>query len=388
MLGMTRTRTSTLTSNEEIALAQDFGFADGHAYHDLDDSQRAVVMALPDIWQRAAHRKHVEIEREFAAAFYELAKQPSRLFDPRFRICTTASQSIDLVARFLAQYQLRVGLVEPTFDNLALIIKRWNVPLASIAFNDLLCSEALAAASCEIDALFLVLPNNPTGENLNYEQFRAVVDYCRIARKLLVIDFCFRFFAPINGDFFEIMESAGIDYICVEDTGKTWPTLDMKASLLAYSSRIASALEDIYAEIFLCVSPFVLSVLTSFIQAKDPGEVLNDLWELVDARQERVRSALQGTRFRSLSIANNARLPVAWIDIGSSGKSDFEVVRVLQERGIACLPGRHFYWNSHGSRGHDRIRLALFKTAHVFDFGMERLAKLLRHHYPDVASDT
>jgi len=374
-------RIPTLTSCEEVALTQEFGFADGHAYHDLDDSQLAVVSALPNIWKQAARRRQADIERDFTSAFYTLAKQPSRAVDRRFRICTTASQSIDMVARFLSLRQFRVGLIEPTFDNLALILRRWKVPLASIAFGDLLDLDALAKVADGLDALFLVLPNNPTGESLSDEQFTAVVDYCRQEGKLLIIDFCFRFFASVASDLFVIMDSAGIDYICIEDTGKTWPTLDMKASLLVYSSLVANTLEDIYAEIFLCVSPFTLSVLTSFIQASEADDGLNALWSLVDSRHSRLKAALEGTCFRSLSSSSGVRLPMAWIDIGGSLVTDTDVVSILQQSAISCLPGRHFYWNSNGKNGRGRIRIAFLKSAPTFDVGMERIAEVLLRHF-------
>lgn len=238
--------------------------ADGHAYHDLALSQTAIIEKLPTLWASAKSKKHRDAEEEFKNAFMTLAQSPSLMHYPHFRVCPTASNSIDTVATWLKEKNLSALLIEPTFDNLALILKRRGVAIDSI-LEDEIPLIAKNKLNKEFDALFLVNPNNPTGRQMSKSEFVEIVGWCKHHGKALLLDNTFRFFVSQDYDMYEILNDSKVTYISIEDTGKVWPTQDLKVSLLFFSYDIAAEMNVIYEEIYLCISNFQLEILGHFL---------------------------------------------------------------------------------------------------------------------------
>jgi hypothetical protein len=102
-------------------------------------------------------------QRAFESAFYELAGQGSvvdRLVRPPHHY--SSSLSVEVLANYLRAQRFSVGLLHPTFDNIAPILSRHAVPLTAVSeaiFDD--PPDEGHHVGC--DAIFLVAPNNPTG---------------------------------------------------------------------------------------------------------------------------------------------------------------------------------------------------------------------------------
>src|SRR5262249_31014571 len=115
---------TTLTEAEVAGLGATYDLANGHAYHDLPAELRAVINHVPEIWNYAASKSVPEMEEEFkrtsADVFGSLALADHRYYS----VCPTASNSIDIVATWLRMKRYNVGLLEPVFDNLYLVLRR------------------------------------------------------------------------------------------------------------------------------------------------------------------------------------------------------------------------------------------------------------------------
>jgi aspartate/methionine/tyrosine aminotransferase len=233
-----------------------------------------------------------------------------------------------------------------------------------------------------VGCVFLVSPNNPTGFRLNRAEFAELCNLCAKLDKLLVVDLTFRFYAEEPYDEYEILHSSGVKYFTIEDTGKTWPTHDLKASLLAYSPDVASLARQIYEEIFLCSSGFALSLFAELFHITSEEGVEKCILDEARRRRGQVDAALAGTRYRSTSGRGAVVLPLAWLDCEDSGLSDLEVTDGLRSTGIAVLPGRHFYWNHHPSRRSNFIRLSLLRPDDVLRDGLDAIGR----HLPELTS--
>ncbi len=119
----------------------------------------------------------------------------------------------------------------------------------------------------KLDALFMVNPNNPTGFVIDAAMMKNIVVLCCRLNIILILDTSFRFCHKTAIDEYALLVEKGASFIVLEDTGKQWPTLDAKASLLSYSKNLAQEIRAIYEEVYLCCSNFVLRVIIAFIEA-------------------------------------------------------------------------------------------------------------------------
>jgi len=209
---------------------------------------------------------------------------------PFCRPCPTASNSIELVAAMLRRRRLPTALVEPTFDNLALLLHRREVSLHAIDERLIFDDTAIDALEQQlvtsgVGALFIVSPSNPTGRCLTSGHFSEIAELCMRCGVMLVIDSSFRMY---NRDLFDdvaLLLRSGVSFIAFEDTGKSFPTLDTKASLIYASPDLASELETLYNEVYLCASGISLLLLSRAFERTHEAGIDNVLWSLVDQRR-------------------------------------------------------------------------------------------------------
>jgi aspartate/methionine/tyrosine aminotransferase len=285
-------------------------------------------------------------------------------------VCPTASNSIDLVGAWARTTKTKVGLIEPTFDNLALLLKRREVEVQSISehlfhtegFDEL---EQLIVHT-GINALFITNPNNPTGRLVKEGQLRRLTDLCKKHKLTMIFDTCFRFCQKVNVDEYKIMKEEKIPFIILEDTGKIWPTLDSKASLLSYSADIAPLMRPLYEEVYLCSSNFTLALLCTFMNRIESLGGLKFFQKMLIERHICAREQIQYLPFKILNDHVDTIMSVIWLDIRAIGKTDLELINLLTQFSVSILPGRYFYWNSHHTNGHYHVRISLLKPKQTF----------------------
>lgn len=366
-------RYPNLTRYERDSLGRAFNLADGHARQTQDDAQDEIRRRLPALFRTSEFGRQPDIEHDFQAAFFDLAGQTSAVERPDTLLCTSASLATDLVATFLSRAGYSVGLVQPCFDNLATIMERRRVamvPLTEAWFR------APLPGKSDVDALFLVLPNNPTGFLLDRAGFAALAERCAAGRRILILDWTFRFFSDLNGwDQYEILDASGVSYLCIEDTGKTWPTLDLKCSILAASTDLYPELLKVHNDVLLNVSPFVLRLLREYILDSRRRGLDASVRHPVVVNRARLGAALTGTGL--VPVPGDAAVSVEWVRIDSPHLSSGDVVDLCAGIGVGILPGDFFYWAEPGL-GRRHVRFALARDPRMFAQVCQRIEVMLR----------
>lgn len=370
---------NSLTEHEVLGLSAKYNLADGHSYISAKKHFDPVLKALPEFWDSAMNMSVPEMERLFKNKFSSYFHLNGLASHDYFSVCPTASNSIDIVGAWARSHHYKVGLVEPTFDNLAQLLKRREVTLQAIpepVFNDIVALGEFVKRK-KLDVLFMVNPNNPTGGVLEAEAMSEIIEVCREHDVVLVLDTSFRFCRKNKMDEYALLIEKKLPFIILEDTGKQWPTLDTKASLLSYSQCLAKEVRCIYEELYLCSSNFSLGVINGFIDETQKKGGLAYIQSVVEKNRALAKSMLEGL----VTIIEDAQagsiMSVMWLDIECTGLTDLELIAFLADYEVAVLPGRYFYWNSHDVAGHNRVRIALLKPDDVFGDSIARLKRAL-----------
>jgi len=346
---------STLTAIEASGLDRPINLADGHA------KLRPAARHLPgDLLHQLDRRSQVEIESKFLRTYGAAANEavPDAVLFP------SASLAIDAVAKHLHQSgRLQVGLLEPAFDNLALLLRRAALDIKPVDEAE----EDLVEAAAHCDALVLILPNNPTGWVPSQAALSRVAAAADKSGCLIVCDRTFRFFRPGLGAW---PRETACDWITIDDTGKTWSTLECKTSFVMASNPSAlSQVKEIAQEITLNVSKVALYIATDAIERENGAARVRSV--VLHNRRELSRTLLPiGYRLSSQSLS------VALLELPSDlpfGAAEFS--HFLAVNGIAVLPGPQFYWYE-PQRGHSQIRIAMARPPSLFRAGMARICAL------------
>jgi aspartate/methionine/tyrosine aminotransferase len=368
-----------LTEYEIDTLPQTYNLTDGHAFRRWFAAEEAIIDRSAQLFKNNDRRQQVEIEREYIRDFSHLARQTCDEDALGYFMCFTASMAFEIIANYLRLNRLNLTLIEPCFDNLADIFLRHQIPMRP--FPDTLLEAPgdafkRALRAVDSDAICLVTPNNPTGVTLAQSNLRSLVHFCKEQRKLLILDNCFRAYLPRHLVYnqYQLVLEAGIDAILVEDTGKTWPTSEIKAPFFAVSrSRgLFGWMYDIYTDFLLHVSPVGIKLMHEFIRLSEQDDMAS-IQEVVRVNREALYENLAGT---FLTPCERPFMSVAWlrIDHSLSGRA---LKQVLDEHGVFVLPGNHFFWHDR-RQGEQFIRVALARDADMFREAASLLGEVCR----------
>ncbi len=365
-----------LTELEIDALEAAHNLADGHTYRSWHPSEQAVVDSAATLLRRADRSLQAEIEQEYLSTFFALSQQTFAPDVCEFFFCFTASSAIEAIANHCRIEDRSVALVEPCFDNLGDIMRRHGIDLQPLP-EDLFDSPGQLAehlAATRPDAVFLVSPNNPTGRRLSRDGFAAAVAYCADYGATLILDACFRFYLELDEmyDQYGMLIESEIDWIVIEDTGKTWPTAEIKAPFFSVSKSLAPALGHIYSDFLLHVSPFALLLLKGFLEVSAADDLAGVGGPILQNREE------LGQRIADTVLVDAGAGPtsVAWLRIDAP-LSAAELTQIAARGGVHILPGDRFHWND-PARGSEHVRVALARDPSYFRRAVERLAGLCR----------
>jgi aspartate/methionine/tyrosine aminotransferase len=362
-----------LTIREIPLLPARFNLTDGHAFRDWTPAESAIIDRAPELFRRVDRTRQREIEAQYIERLMCLTGQS---YDPdslRYLICTTASESIEIVANFLRLRDMSLALIEPCFDNIADIFRRHWLRMHPVSDTILVSTDArprLPQVPCS--AICLITPNNPTGSVLTAGSLEALIEVCAERDMLLILDTCFRAYVPDRQvyDQYRMLRDSGINFLVVEDTGKTWPTMELKASVLAMNASLYDAIFDIYSDFLLHVSPFTITLLTEFVNLSisDRCAAVRDV---VASNRKALYRALEGT---GLVPTEKPHASVSWIDTGARNAGD--LVRRLEENGVFVLAGNRFFWSA-PEKGDRFLRVALVRPTGVFAEACDALAETL-----------
>jgi aspartate/methionine/tyrosine aminotransferase len=329
--------------------------------------QEQLLRNLPRWYLECETASQQAVEEEFTEAFFEIAGQPSA-HAACLSLHYSASVSIAVTAKQLRDRGGRVLVMHPTFDNIPALLSHYHVPMSPISVAEVAALDRELPG--DVSALFLVVPNNPTGESIDPDALRRVAQRCAREGVLLLIDFRFRFLSELHAwDQYEVLLDSGVDFLCVEDTGKTWPMLDMKVGMLVASPSLRTPVREITEDYLLNVSPFVLKLLTEYIRSDPERSWL----EIVDANRARLREALLDTGAELVDA--RAAQSIAWVRLPDGWDGD-DFCRWTSDRGVALCPGGPFYWHE-PERGAGFVRIALLRPTHYFAAAAAHLSALM-----------
>lgn len=372
--------TKTLTDYEKISLQKVYNLSDGHARQDLSPTQSLIIQQLPQIYQESQLLLQNEVEDRMKKSFFSLAFQDTKTSTSLIEntlLCHSSSAAIEIIGNFLGKRCSRVALIEPTFDSIPRILVRLGSKLVPISEVDIMESDTLydTIDKLEADAIFLVCPNNPTGFTLTKDQFHQMALACSATQTILVVDFAFRFYSShMYWDQYSFASSIPeLDYIFIEDTGKTWPTLDIRIGMLSCSKGIYNDIESIHNDYLLNISPLILNILYYFIEDTIHYGVKDTVLRTSEVNRIELRSRLENLplRFRETT------LNIEWVELRNEFNCNL-IYRALKERSVHILPGDKFFWKNK-SQGTNYIRFALAREPKMFKEASSIIAEILNN---------
>ncbi|MDA2809435.1 aminotransferase class I/II-fold pyridoxal phosphate-dependent enzyme [Nocardiopsis sp. RSe5-2] len=375
-----------LTQHEIKALKTRYNLADAHTHQRQSPEQEKIVARLTELWHESEDHTQAYFEDRLRSAFFRLHRQPTALRMDRALLSYSASVSTMVAAMYLRRHGMSVALVEPCFDNLTDLLRNMQVPLEALP-EESLADPARAydrlAEECTADAVYLVDPNNPTGFTLasgGMEGLREVVRFCADHGRLLVLDFCFASFAlaaeGTRADVYALLEESGIDYLAIEDTGKTWPLQDAKCALLTAGGSLQREIYDLHTSVLLNVSPFVLNVVARYVE-DSIEDGMGSVRRIVRENAATARNALHGPvlEYQEPMVETS----VAWFRIRPGHLTASRLQEELLADEVYVLPGTYFYWSA-PERGERFVRVALAREPEMFRLAMDRMRKVLMRH--------
>jgi aspartate/methionine/tyrosine aminotransferase len=362
---------------------------DGHAFRRWSAAEEAIIGRSTHLFKNANRRMQAGIEREYTQDFSRLARQTWDQEALGYLMCFTASMAFEIIANYLRLRRMSVSLIEPCFDNLADIFIRHDVPLSPFpdAWLEYPRDEFEQALSAiDSDAICLVTPNNPTGMTLSEDNLRALVQFCKERRKLLILDNCFRAYLPrhLRYDQYRCILDADIDVLLVEDTGKTWPSAEIKAPFFAVSRArgLFDHIYRIYTDFLLHVSPVAIKLMQSFILLSEQDDMAS-IHEVVAVNRKQLYESIAGT---FLTPHERQFASVAWLRIDDP-LNGLKLKHILDQNGVFVLPGHHFFWSDR-RQGEKFIRVALARDADMFCEAASVLGEVSRNASAKVTVDS
>jgi aspartate/methionine/tyrosine aminotransferase len=363
---------SSLTSVERNSYDIRWNLADAHARQRQTSSEKERIYSrFGDLFSEAENLGYHELETQALCAYLDSINQVTR--PKKFFSIYSSSVSMMIVARLIRENNRSVQLVVPTFDNIPDLLKAEKVKLFPRPENmPLVPASKMRGRKKRV--IFEVSPNNPTGNFISAKALRELAEYCAANDVWLVLDQTFK--AQVSEscfDHYAILDASGVEYIIIEDTGKLWPTLDMKVSFLVASPRLADLLEPIVDDVLLNVSPFILALVKAYSQLSQENEYLF-VRSLVRDNREFLRDSLGRSAapirvqypdsmvsVEMLSLTNSVTLKKA---------TDFLASNQIQVLGVDS-----FYWD--GTTPGNQLRISLARDRDYFRESFSALLELL-----------
>ncbi|MEV1109145.1 aminotransferase class I/II-fold pyridoxal phosphate-dependent enzyme [Micromonospora sp. NPDC049751] len=363
----------TNTEYERLALTGGLNLSDGHARATLDAEQRRILTAMDRHLQRADSAGQDDLEHAFLESFFALAGETRWQHSPGRFLTFSASSAIKIAAQVCRLRQQRVLLIEPCFDNIRHLLATEGVDLQPLPENEIISAGRLLD---EHTTVWLVLPNNPTGFTLDRHQFRRIAHDCAVAGATLIVDSCFRFHTTTTAGWsrYEILHDENPSFALIEDTGKTWPTYDLKIGATLTSADLAPDFHRLHDQLLLNVSPLHLIVLREFIDDSRRRGLGRTVTAVIDRNRTGVH-ALVDDGLLGHPSPWCANVPMEFLALPHDHDA-VEFWAALRERHVDILPAHNYYW-SDPTRGRGTFRIPLSRPPEHLDAAVDVIRQVL-----------
>jgi aspartate/methionine/tyrosine aminotransferase len=371
---MNRDNVFTLSEYERLALASRVNLSDGHAKQELTLRQRQILERTLDFFDISLKQQQETIERDFLHSFFTCAGQTL----PNHAISTfltfSSSSAIKMAAQYCRIRGLTVFLIDPCFDNILNLLQTERVPVSPILENQLTDPRVLAHSLGPNVALWLVLPNNPTGFCLDQHSLMELARLVADRRSTLVIDFCFRFHAQQlkEWDQYAALSASGVNFICFEDTGKTWALADTKVGITVCSQEPTPVLYTLHDQLLLNVSPLHLLLLTEFVKDTYLHGYAETVGHNIAANRALVHDMVnRGSISHATPSCHN--VPMELLRLPTRRPSD-SLWKALRGKGVDILPAMNYFW-SRPWDGYDLFRVPLSRPTKHLELALPLIEK-------------
>jgi aspartate/methionine/tyrosine aminotransferase len=367
-----------LTTMEVDALSDIDGglnLTDGHARLDLSAEQTAIVARIPEMFTTASRAPFPAIEAAAHRAFlHAIGQHSAPVGTGRILSCYSSTLATDIVARALPA-GATIAVLHPTFDNIADLFTTRGLHLVPLTEEALLAREWPGPP---VSAVVVTQPNNPTGLVTPEGHLRSLAEHAVAHGQIIIIDASFRGQVPdAQYDSYAILDSAGVQWITIEDTGKLWPTHELKIGMLAYSERTRLPIERAFSESLLAASPVVLQLVAALAEDWTRGGY-ERARDLVERNRATVREAIESV---GLELADPAsQISVARISLPEGGPDSSVLRKDLLERGVHVLPCTPFHW----AAPEDGLRYIRISLARPFET-VQRAVRTLADAYRELS---
>lgn len=336
------------------------GLADGYA-------ELEPAFTVPaDLFTRLARSSPEQLQQDFLDCYETVSGEHVAVVEDTLFL-PSASMAISVIGRRLAAEGVRrVGVPAPSFDSLPRLLSEAGLEPVPVPESD----TQLIAAAAELDALYLVLPNNPSGWTPSDETLERVAGLARTRGCPVVIDRTCRFHQQRQ---YSHLFDLDFDWVDIQDTGKTWSTAGAKVSFVRCRSslRLAALREDL--DVHLRAVPAVnYWVATAAIRAEHG---LERMQAAVRVNLEQLERSILGPLGFEL-VSQPLGVALLRLPPGCAMHSA-HLAEKLGIAGFSVMPGREFYW-ADPEAGHAYLRLALVRPASAFRASVEALAEAIR----------
>lgn len=374
--------TTSLTADEREALSVLHNLADAHTRHAMTPREHRVLKRFSGIFDRSLGRDYQALVLDACKSYSQASGQT--IEHDRVVATYSASISIMIAARALKRSRgARAYLTWPTFDNIsallagegfAVVPRRWDQDITELDRRDV---------------VFEVTPNNPTGEFRDSAELKHLAEACRRDEMVLVLDQSFRAHdASCCFDHHSILESAGVSYMVIEDTGKIWPLRDLKTSFLVTSADLFESVQDVADGVLLNVAPSLLELTVEFARLSEE-DGFAPLRRIIECNRNLLREMVTDFHGRVSLPYPESRVGVELIAVPEvPGRV---ALRAATGRGLGVLDARKFYWSSEGQRdllapSETMFRIALCRDPDDFACAITELAATLRRLLGDATA--